>query len=85
MEIHGLYGNTSQSITLKILKELHNAQLFLPTVFTVESDTSIVTNYIGIFPSLHSVDHCATIHQVLAQSICKDQGDLMVTKADNIT
>ena len=85
MEILGLYGNASQSTTLKILKELHNAQLFLPIVFTLESDTSIVTNHIGIFPSLYSVDRRATIHQVLAQSICKDKGDLMVTKADNIT
>ena len=67
---------------LKTLKELHNSQLFFPIVFTLDS---AVLGHISIFPAFYSVDRCATIHQVLAQSFCKDQGKYMVAKADNIT
>ena len=71
---------------LKTLKELHNAQLFLPIVVTLERESFItVTDHIGIFPAFYSVDRCATFPQVLAQSIRKDQGKYMVAKAENIT
>ena len=86
MQTLGLFTNGSLSIILKTLKELHNAHLFLPMVFTLERESFItVTDHIGIFPAFYSPDRCATIRQVLAQSFSKGQGKYMVTKADNIT
>ena len=86
MQILGLYTNGTLRNILKTLKELHDVQLFLPIVLTLERESFIsVTDHIGIFPAFYSVDRCATIHQVLAQSFCKDQGKYMVAKADNIT
>jgi hypothetical protein len=72
------------------LRELHNAQFFLPVVFTLQpSKKYIVIDHIGIFPSLCSADRRATIHQVvLAPSFCKYQGNSiisMVAKAEEIT
>ena len=86
MQILGLYTNGSLRSILKTLKELHNAHLFLPIVLTLERESFIsVTDHIGIFPVFYSVDRRATIHQVLAQSFCKDRGKFMIAKADNIT
>ena len=85
MQILGLYTNGTLRNILKTLKELHDVQLFLPIVLTLERESFIsVTDHIGIFPAFYSVDRCATIHQVLAQSFCKDQGNTMVTKVENI-
>ena len=70
----------------KTLKELHNAQIFLPIVLTLERETFLsIPDHIGIFPLFYSVDRRATIRQLLAQSFCKDQGEYMVAKADNIS
>jgi hypothetical protein len=86
LQILGLYTNGSLENILKALKELHDAQLFLPIVLTLDRKSFIiVTDHIGIFPVFYSVDRRATIHQLLAQSFCKDQGKYMVAKADNIT
>ena len=86
MQILGLYTNGNLTNILKILKELHNAQLSLPIVLTLERESFItVTDHIGIFPAFYSVDRCATIPHALVQSICKDQGKYMVAKAANIT
>lgn len=77
----------NRGIILKILQELHNAQIFLPIFFTLEKESFIhVTDHISIFPAFYSVDRCATIHQVLAQSLSKDQDNYMHTdvSADNI-
>ena len=50
----------------------------------LERESFVFIGHIGIFPSLCSADRRATIHQVLARSFCKDQGNSMVTKAENI-
>ena len=82
LQILGLY--TSRFTKLKTLKELHNAKYFLPIVVMLERESFVFIGHIGIFPSLCSADRRATIHQVLARSFCKDQGNSMVTKAENI-
>ena len=70
---------------LKTLKELHNAQIYLPIVLTLERERFLSTpDHIGIFPLFYSVERRATIHQLLAQSFCKDQGEYMVAKVNNI-
>ena len=71
---------------LKSLKELHNnAELFLPIVLMLERESfTPYPDHISIFPAFYSFDRCATIHQVLVQSFCKDQGDYMVASADNV-
>ena len=70
---------------LNDLKELHNAQLFFPIVFTLDREIFIpFLNHISIFPAFYSVDRRATIHQVLAQSFSKDQGDYLLARAENI-
>ena len=64
---------------------MHNAQLFLPIILTLGSeDGTRFYHHVGIFPAFYSVDRRATIPQVLAQSFCKDQGDFMPAKAENI-
>ena len=71
--------------TLKILKELHDARFYLPIVLIFDGLSPFsVPDGIRIFPALYSVDRVATIPQALAQSICKDRGDYLVTKADNV-
>ena len=86
MQILGLYACGSLSTILETLKELRNAQSFLPIVFTLERESFIaVTDHISIFPEFYSVDRLTTIPQVLAQSFYKDQGNYMVAKAENIT
>ena len=82
LQILGLY--TSRSTILKTVKELHEGQFLLPIVVTLKQVNFVVVGHIGIFPSLCSVDRRATIHQVLTQSLCKDQGNCKVSKADNI-
>jgi hypothetical protein len=73
LQILGLYF---QRNILKTLKELSNAQLFLPIVLTLEWDTFTSDSvHISIFPTFYFVDRRATIHQVLAPSFCKDQGN----------
>jgi hypothetical protein len=82
LQILGLY--TSGDTKLKTMRDLHNAKYFLPIVFMLERKSFKVIGHIGIFPSLYSADRRATIHQVLAQSFCKDQGKSMVAKVENI-
>jgi hypothetical protein len=41
-----------------------------------------VPHHISIFPAFYSVDRCATISQLLAQSLCK--GGYIVTRADDV-
>jgi len=88
LQILGLYSPGNPGHILKSLKELHSAQLFLPTVFTLQfahtSPIVPVTDHISIFPAFYSVGRRAAIPQVLAQSLCKDQGTYMVAKAENI-
>ena len=84
LQILGLYSGNPRNILIT-LKELHNAQLFLPIVFTLESESfNVVLDHISIFPTFHSVDRWATIPQSLAQSFCKDQHNFVATKADDI-
>ena len=64
MQSLGLYTHDGQKNVLKILKELHNAQLSLPIVFL--SDFTY-PYHIAIFPAFYSVDRRATISQVLIQ------------------
>jgi hypothetical protein len=68
------------------LKELHNAQLFLPIVFTLEKESleSLASWHIGIFPLFYSVDRRGTIPQALAQSLCKDPAEDIHSKADDV-
>jgi hypothetical protein len=58
-----LYIHDGHKNVLKILKELHNAQLFLPIVFIWD----FTRDYIAIFPAFYSVDRRTTISQVFAQ------------------
>jgi hypothetical protein len=85
LQIFGLYGPRGTRHIPKILEKLRNAQLFLPIVFTLERESFTPgPDHITIFPAFYSVDHWATIHQVLTQSFNKDRGNYMVTNADNI-
>ena len=88
MQILGLYVNGSLRLgsILETLRELHNTQSFLPIVLTLERERYLsIADHIGVFPLFYSVDRRATIHQLLTQSFCKDQGKYMVAKADNIS
>ena len=93
MQIFGLYypGKPRNFIKnfkrlLNTLKELHNTQLFLPIIITLQREHCSLQfpDHISIFPAFYSVDRRATIHQVLAHSLCKDQGDYMLAKADKV-
>jgi len=72
----GLYIHGGQKKVLNILKELHNAQSFLPIVFICDFADPY---YISIFPAFYSVDRRSTISQVLTQFYSnfhsKGQGD----------
>ena len=85
MQILGLYFSACPENILKALKELRDAQLFLPIVFSLDRlGTASISDHISIFLAFYSVDRRATIHQVLAQSFCKDQGNYMLARADNV-
>jgi hypothetical protein len=63
--------------------ELHNAQLFLPIVVTLERQgISPIPFHISIFPAFYSVDRRATIPKVLAQSFYEDQGKFIFADGD---
>jgi len=85
LQILGLFYPRCRRNILKTLKELHNAQLFLPIVFTLEREGGVISiDHIGIFPMFYSVDRRTTIPRVLAESFCKDQGSCMLSRADSI-
>jgi len=85
LQILGSYSPGGASHIPKILRELDNAQLFLPIVLTMERESfTPYTDHICIFPAFYSADRCATMHQVLAQSFSKDQGNYMDANVDNI-
>ena len=63
---------------LKILKELHNAQSFLPIVFI---STFIKPFHIVIFPTFYSVDRRATISELLIQFYKNGQEDHILVDA----
>jgi hypothetical protein len=85
LQIFGLYEPRGTRHIPKILEKLHNAQLFLPIVVTLERKRSTLDpDHITIFPAFYSVDRWATIHQVLTQSFCNDRGKYMTTNPDNI-
>ena len=78
LKLLGLYRYTAgpPRNVLKTLRELHDAQLFLPIIFTSESrrkySRRVIVPWIilSIFPAFYSVNRRATIPQVLAQSFC---------------
>jgi hypothetical protein len=73
LQILGLYNPRRRSSVLKILKELRNAQLFLPIIFMHASASYGDTfTSITIYPAFCSVDPHAEIPQVLVQSLCRD-------------
>jgi hypothetical protein len=85
LQILGVYYPGSARHILKTLKELHDAQLFLPIVLTLDREGFTPgPDHISIFPAFYSVDRRATIPQVLAQSFCKDQGNYMLAKAGSV-
>ena len=85
MQILGFYAPIGSENVLKALKELHNAQIFLPIVLTLERASFVsVCDHISIFPAFYSVDRRAIIHQVLAQSFHNDIGVYMLAKADRV-
>jgi hypothetical protein len=81
----GLYIRNPRNILIT-LKELHDAQLFLPIVLTLRHDDFYSTPcHIGIFPLFYSVDRRGTIPQALTQSLCKDPADhILRSKADDV-
>ena len=84
LQILGLYDGAPRDV-VKTLKEFHNAQLLSPIVLTLERESFTPDpDHISIFPPFYSVDRCATIHQLLAQSFCKDQGSYMVANPNNV-
>ena len=61
---------------LKILSELHDAQLLLPIFFTLDHGHHhyyTECEHISIFPAFYSVNQRASIPQVLAQSLKRDR------------
>ena len=85
LQILGLYHRDyygSARNILIALKELHDAQLLLPIVFTFRlgyycnylTYIPIYVRRFGIFPAFYSVDRFATVSQILAESFRKDQG-----------
>jgi hypothetical protein len=87
LQVLGLYGNgDGQAILLKTLQKLHNAQIYLPIVFTLECESFLpIFHQISIFPAFYSVERCATIHQILTQYFSKDRGYYMLATADRVT
>lgn len=84
MQVLGLFtrhpGASPRNI-LKILRELHDAQFFLPIIFTMEHDqiyASSDTEHISIFPAFYSANRRTSIPQVLAQSFNEDQENYLV-------
>ena len=73
LQVLGIYHGNSGNIHTT-LEEFHNAQLFLPIVFILERESFTPPDHITLYPMLYSVDHRATMHQLLAQSLCQDQG-----------
>jgi hypothetical protein len=74
LQILGLYSPSNPGNILKTLKELHDAQLFLPIIVTFERESlTTLIDRISIFPAFCSVDRRATIPLLLVQSFCKDQ------------
>ena len=85
LQILGLYTPVYLRNTLKVLKKFHNTQIFIPIVLHLEREGSIpFPIHMSIFPAFYSVDRRATMHQVLAQSVCKDQGDYTLARGNNI-
>jgi hypothetical protein len=85
LQILGLYSPGGTRSILKTLKELHDAQLFFPIVLTLQRESfTPYPDHISIFPAFYSVDRRATIHQLLAQSLCKDQGQYMVANPNDV-
>jgi len=85
LQIFGIYEPGGSRHIAETLKELHNAQSFLPIVVILAREGFLpYAGHITIFPLFYSVDRWATIHQVLAQSFGKDQGYSLVANADNI-
>jgi hypothetical protein len=88
LQILGIYclsGGTRPIV--KTLKAFQNAQISFPIVVALTHDMILnFPDYITLFfPAFYSVDRCATIPQVLAQSFCKDQSSFAaVAKANNI-
>ena len=73
-----------QSRSLSTLKELHDAQLFIPIVLTLQFEgVRFCPNHISIFPSFYSVDRRATIAQALSQSLLKNQANHLSSTPDN--
>ena len=72
LQILGLYAPGEN--LLKTLKHFHDAQLFPPTIFTLDCEFHSV---ITIFPAFYSVDRITTIHQLLAKSFdeCQSYND----------
>jgi len=85
LQILGLYTDENQKIIRKTLKELHDAELSPPIIFTLEVESFLpYPDHICIFPTFYSVDRRATIPQVLAQSLFKDHGNYLVTRGEDI-
>jgi hypothetical protein len=65
------------------LPKITCALLFRVTVvFTLKRASSSLFNHIGIFPVIYSVDRCATMHQLLAQSLCKENSNMVAHPND---
>ena len=68
---------------LETLKQLQNAQLHLPVVVSLDSDSGYANfGRIGIYPAFNSIDRHPTIHQVLAESFDKGQTSYTLPVAD---
>ena len=88
LQILGIYypHTNHRGNILKTLKEFQNAQISFPIVFSLKRDQTSNPDRITLFfPAFYSVDRRATLPQVLAQSLCIDQGTkFTVAKANNI-
>ena len=83
LQILGLYTLDPRDIQMT-LKELHDAQLFIPIALTLQFEgVRLCPNHISIFPSFYSVDRRATIAQALSQSLLKNKANYLSSTPDN--
>ena len=75
LQILGIYG--SAFWFFETVKQLQDAQLHLPVVFTLEINFDQDIYKISLFPAFYSIDRHPTIHQVLAKFFNKDQSYYM--------
>lgn len=76
----GIYVHYGNFGFLGGLKQLQNAQIHLPVVFTLDHRHYEYIIRMSIFPAFYSIDRIPSIHQVFAEPLDKAQGTYNTNK-----